>query len=362
MSTSATASSPRALEIDRAVPEAPREWWVIGGVAAEVGERLAVPVGFIRVLLLLGSFAQGDVILAYALAALLLPRAGARRPSAANVIAVARVGIAFCLGWGLVGGGLSLGQPGLFDQGPAVWITQCGVCLAGLLALFATGVPAAERDPGRDRQTVRCAAPLVGLLAAVGLGVVFVPGVRWDRVLASLAILAGIAVILPGRRGRAGALVVPAGLLAAATLLLVAAGTRLDGGVGNARVTPDAAAAIPSAYRRAIGDLTIDLTGLRPSSAVVVVRASVGIGTLIVNMPVDAEASVVEQVGRGQLDGPSSPRYGLDLRRTALARARDSHSGRTLVGRPRLRLRILASVGIGRLEIDQVDQNSFGGV
>ncbi|HEX3874873.1 MAG TPA: PspC domain-containing protein [Solirubrobacteraceae bacterium] len=328
---------------------------MIGGVAAELAERLAVPVGFIRPLLLLASFAQGDLVLAYVLAALLLPRAGRRRPSAVNLIAVTRVGISFGLVWGLVGGGLSLNQ-GLFDQGPAVWVTQCGVCLAGLVALLATGLPAADRDRRRDRDTVRAAVPLVCLVGLTALGVCLVPGVRWDRALAVDAILAGVAILLPWRGSRP--IIVPAAVVAAAAVLVVGAGARLDGGVGNARIAPRTAAAIPPAYRRAVGDLTIDLTALRPAGGVVVVRASVGIGTLVIDVPPDTQISAVEQVGRGELDDPG-PEFGLDLRRTAVIAARDPHSG-AASALPRLRLRILAAVGIGHLEIDRIGADMFG--
>jgi phage shock protein PspC (stress-responsive transcriptional regulator) len=333
-------------------------WWLLGGVAAELSERLAVPVAFIRTLLVLASFAQGDVWIAYVVVTLLLPRGGQRRPNATNLIAVARVGIALGLVWGLVGGDLSPTQ-GLFDQSPAVWITQCGVCLVGLLALLATGRPASERDVVRDRATVRAGLPVAGLLAGISVGVILLPSVRWERVLEAATVLAGLAILLPGRPGRAADRIVPAAVLAAVTIFLAGAGARLEGGVGNTQLAPTSPAAIAPSYRRAVGDLTIDLSGLARQPATVVLSASVGIGRLIVDLPTDAQISLVERVGRGELYDRRGVHSGVDLRRSAVIGAIDPRTGRTL-GRPRLRLRILLSVGVGHVEIDQTGPDEFG--
>lgn len=336
------------------------EWWLLGGVAADLSERLAVPVGFIRTLLVLTSFAQGDVWIAYVAASLLLPRGGRRRPDATNLIAVTRVAIALGLTWVLVGGGLSPTQ-GLFDQGPSYWITQCGVCLIGLLALLVTGRPASARDPAIDWATVRAGLPVAGVLAGISLGVVLVPGVRWERVLGAATVLAGIAILLPGRPDRVSGRIVPAAVLAATTIFLAGAGARLDGGIGSTRVTPATPAEIAPAYRRAVGDLTIDLAGVGGRTGTVTITASVGIGRLIVDVPTDAQVSLVERVGRGEIEDRRGVHSGVDLRRTAVIAATGPRTGRTLA-RPRLRLRILASVGIGHVEIDQTGPDEFGAV
>ncbi|HEU0317466.1 MAG TPA: hypothetical protein VFR49_09060, partial [Solirubrobacteraceae bacterium] len=201
-------------------------------MAAGLAGRLAVPVGYVRGLLFAGSLVQPAVIYAYLLAALALPHEG-RRPDWVNLIGFARVATAFGLVWSVGAGGVGIA---MFDQGPGVWVTQGGVCLAGLLALLATGAPAAERDRARDRRSVLAALPLVGGAGLVALGVVLVPGVRWERVLAGVALAGGLAAMVGVGRGGSRGLIAPAGTIALATVVLALAGTRLDGGVGNRRV------------------------------------------------------------------------------------------------------------------------------
>jgi hypothetical protein len=187
--------------------------------------------------------------------------------------------------------------------------------------------------------------------------VVLVPGISWERWLAVVAAGGGIGVVVGVGRGRAwsASLIAPSAVLAAASVMLATAGVRLEGGVGNRRVAVASVAGVAPSWRRAVGDVTIDLTALRarPGSAPVDVRATVGIGDLEVIVPSGAQVSAVEAVGRGQISRLAALRWGFDLRRTVVAADEDQRTGRP-VAEPGLRLRIAATVGIGQVEIRRV--------
>jgi hypothetical protein len=353
--------------LPRATPAVAEEgdgtWWLIGGVGAELSDRLGAPVGFIRLLLLLGMFLLPDSLYLYAFAALLMPHAGRRGPGWSNVIAVARTGLVVGLVWLLAaaGGGLVNNGGTVFAEGPAVWLPLAGATLFGVVVLVVTGRPSALRDARRDRSVALAILTTLAGLGVVAGAIELVPSVRWDSAIGVLAVLGGLGLAAGGRRGQA--LLVPVGLLAACAVLLASAGVRLQGGIGDRSLQPLAATGSDMTYRRAVGNLELDLSAMRPRAGLVTITASVGIGDLNIVVPNDAQVTGSIHVGRGSLEALTCttsvfphdwfvPRYGVDDTRVVSIGATQPGCGRAL-GDPGLRLRILASVGIGTLKLTE---------
>ena len=127
-------------------------------------------------------------------------------------------------------------------------------------------------------------------------------------------ILIGIGFALALTRGGyallvlVGILVVLAGIPA-----LVVDGDVLEGGIGDAEESPESSLEL-GPFRQGIGKLTVDLTdpGLELDGRTV--EASVGIGDLLVLVPVGTDASVDAHVGAGNVDAFGENENGVDVR------------------------------------------------
>ena len=361
MSASIAGSPPLA----RAAAEGDREatWWLVGGVAAELSDRLAASVGFIRTLLVVAMVLQPELLYAYALAALLVPHADRRVPSWSNLIGLGRFALFYLLIINLFGAGGSLTNNGgtVFGQGPAVWVPFAGATLFGFVALLESGRPGALRDAQRDRTVGLAMVAVLAGLGLVALGVVLVPSVQWQSAVGALAVLGGVGLVAGGRRTRG--LLVPVVLLSVLAVLMASAGVRLQGGIGNEASVPLSASELHPAYRRAVGDLRLDLSALPPHASLLTVHASVGIGSLQIILPTGAQATVMVRIGRGAIEtgfcssrfSPQPfgiPHYAFDRAATVSSSAQRPACGGALP-HPLLRLRILASVGIGTVRISE---------
>jgi hypothetical protein len=133
--------------------------------------------------------------------------------------------------------------------------------------------------------------------------------------------------------------------------VFTAAQVRLDGGVGDrvVRVTP--AGDPPPTQRLAVGDLTLKLGRLSQRSGTVTVRASVGVGDMLVVVPRHAKVALDAHVGRGEIDtAHHRTGYGLEV---------DQPDAEVPVltrpaPRQRLTVHLIADVGMGRLEVIRV--------
>ena len=170
-----------------------------------------------------------------------------------------------------------------------------------------------------------------------------------------------------GRRARA--LLVPVALLAACAVLLASSGVRLQGGIGNRSLQPLAVTSSHPTYRRAIGNLTIDLSAMRPHAGVVTITASLGIGDLNIAVPSGADTTASLHAGRGSLEaltctrrltsGTFLPRYVVNQTLAVSSTATQPGCGPAL-RHPLLRLRIVASVGIGTLTLTEPPWRTTG--
>lgn len=154
---------------------------------------------------------------------------------------------------------------------------------------------------------------VTALLQAAG-----VSDVPWKAVLPGSLIAVGMGLVIAGRRsesGQGGLIaigIVLTGLLAAASAVDIP----LEGGVGDRTERPTSLSEVKSEYRLAVGQLTLDLTSVPvPVSATArTVRARVGVGQLIVELPSDQVAVVRGHAGMGQVTifGESDGGFGVD--------------------------------------------------
>lgn len=204
-------------------------------------------------------------------------------------------------------------------------------------------VPPPPPAPPAARWAGRLVLGVVLLLLGVGwlleaLGV----DVPWDVVFPAVLIGIGVTLVSSARSGAGQVGLVVAGVIL--TILLVV-GTAIDiplgGGVGDRTVRPSAQRIDPE-YERGIGKLTLDLTDVDFGAIAVPldIRARVGIGQLVVIVPLEAPVQVHVRAGIGsvRIDGREEGGIGAELSAAAPARA------------PVLRLE--ATVGIGEVRVD----------
>jgi hypothetical protein len=176
------------------------------------------------------------------------------------------------------------------------------------------GEPAPKRRPRFSPSRL-----VVGALLLLGgiawlLDVTNTTRVNWG-VLLSVALLgAGGGLILLGLRGGGNRGLVVLGVLLAA-ILTAAATLRIDiaGGIGSQTVHPVSAKALGKTYRMAVGQMTIDLRHVSFGKSSPKVRATVGVGQLVVLVPPWAHVRVHARAGAGMVSAFAHSQSGLDV-------------------------------------------------
>ena len=163
---------------------------------------------------------------------------------------------------------------------------------------------------------------VAALLQAAG-----VSDVPWKAVLPGSLIAVGLGLVIAGRRSESG----QGGLIAIGIVLTVLLATAsavdipLEGGVGERTQRPTSLSGVKSEYRLAVGHLTLDLTSVPVpvTGTARTVRARVGVGQLIVELPSDQLAVVRGHAGVGQVAifGESDEGFGVDKDVTPIAPA-----------------------------------------
>jgi len=163
---------------------------------------------------------------------------------------------------------------------------------------------------------------VAALLQAAG-----VSDVPWKAVLPGSLIAVGLGLVIAGRRSESG----QGGLIAIGIVLTVLLATAsavdipLEGGVGERTQRPTSLSGVKSEYRLAVGQLTLDLTSVPVpvTGTARTVRARVGVGQLIVELPSDQLAVVRVHAGVGQVTffGESDDGFGVDKDVTPIAPA-----------------------------------------
>jgi phage shock protein PspC (stress-responsive transcriptional regulator) len=321
---------------------------LVSGVAGGIADRLNAPVGFVRLLLVCASIPATWMIWFYGAATLLIPAHGRDRPDWDNAVGLARFGLIVAL---------PLPYTVIVDEpfgGPAGWwVAYLALIGAGALALLGADYWRGHaRTPAEARSAVIAAIPVAICGVALAAAMLLAPDVRWERWLPVAAVVGGGALALGAHRGRVAGLIAPAIVTLALTGVVVAADARLEGGLGDSRMTPTAQGAQQIVARRAIGDLALDLRRVATPGSAVTVDASVGLGTLRIRVPAGARVELDARVGQGTLEplydaGPDRMQ-GFDQRvvRTYLPTRHPRASGAP-------RIRLSADVGLGSLEIER---------
>jgi Cell wall-active antibiotics response 4TMS YvqF len=245
----------------------------------------------------------------------------------------------------LMGPRVGLGEDA---QGPiAVWIAAWGLLAAGAAVLLSADyVRGRARSAEEARASFIAALPVAACAVVIVAGIVLFPDVRWDRAVPVAAVVGGAALLLAHRRE----FVAPAVLALGAAAVITASGVRLDGGVGDVRLTPiDAGEPIDAT--RAIGDVTIDLSRLRRSEGPITVEAQAGYGDVDVTVPTRSPLEIDARVGQGRLYSSSVETREVEGFRRDLAgyglQLTDAHPG--LEGAPRVKVTV--RVGTGDIDI-----------
>jgi len=327
---------------------------LIAGVAGGIADRLNASVGFIRVLIGVASALVPWTLAAYAAGALLIPPRGSGRPDWDNLVALARLGVILGVPLVALAPGVDIGEP--LGGPPGQWIAYLGLLVAGGVALMAADYGRSRpRTRAEARAVVLAALPVAGCILAFAAGMLLAPDLRWERFIPAVALVGAATLVIAARRGHPGAFLTPALLAVAAARLAVAADVRLQGGLGNTRVTPEATGS-PVVARRAVGDLTLDLSRLTRGERAATVEASVGVGILRIFLPRGARVELDARVGKGTIEALRADRetlQGLDRRLHAdLAPSRHM--------RERARIRVEADVGIGEIRLGNVGDEIAG--
>jgi hypothetical protein len=159
-----------------------------------------------------------------------------------------------------------------------------------------------------DRHGPAAATVLVGaLLVLVGIGWLLDAsgvGVPWRAVLPAALIAVGLACVAGAFQGRQHAMMVVGVVLTAVLAVAAAADWDLDvplaGGVGDRTERPATPAELTS-YELGAGDLLLDLRQLQVPPGTTAVKARVGVGELVVEVPDGVTVRVVASSGLGEV-------------------------------------------------------------
>jgi phage shock protein PspC (stress-responsive transcriptional regulator) len=317
---------------------------LVAGVAGGVADWLNAPVTFIRFMFGLAVWLISPwSILAYAAAALLVPAEGRDRPDWDNLIGASRVGFLYAVPL-LAGPRAAFGE---VDGPIGVLLADWGLLLAGAAVLLSADyVRGRPRSAEEARASVFAALPVAACAVVIVAGIVLVPGVRWDRVVPVAAIVGGAALFLARRREY----VTPAVLALGAAVVIAASGAWLEGGVGDVHLRP-ADAGRPIVAKRAVGDVTIDLSRLRRSELPITVEAQAGYGDVDVTVPTRSSVEIDARVGQGYLYTSSVETHKVEGFRHDLSgyglHLTSVHTG--LEGAPRVK--VIVRVGTGDVDI-----------
>jgi hypothetical protein len=297
------------------------------------------------------SFVGWVVCVLYAVAIVVLPARGRRRPDWDTLIGLSRYAILLGLTWPLFGGS-DVALNDIVKDRPAVWVPYLGLSLVVFTVVLGANYPRAHfADEREERQAVVAALPLLLVTGAIVLGMIAAPDVRWDRTVPLAMVVAASGLVVGVGRGSWRPLLAPAVVAAAVAIAFCANDVRLQGGIGERVVTASASGTLPEHARLGVGDLTVDLSRVAPRRTPLTVRASVGLGTLKVVLPRGGRIAVDARVGGGTLDVMPHRESGFQQR---VVDPDVRYGPRRHHGPARIRL--VAAVGAGKIDAHRAGQ------
>jgi phage shock protein PspC (stress-responsive transcriptional regulator) len=314
---------------------------IIGGVASGLGRYFGVDPILFRIGFVVATFIGAVGLIAYIALLIFVPSDGEQKTSGSSkAVAVAGAVVLGCL---LV----TFLSPPVFIFGPGLLVLGL-IGLAGLLLWRAVGGNVGG-DPARTVGKLALAALIGVAIAGAALGVGLAAALGGGVVIASLAIVAGLALIGTAFVGGARWLIVPALALVLPLGIVSAAG--ID------HYHPASAAQLRDHYEVGIGSLTVDMTDVDlPADKTTDLALDVGLGEAVLYVPDDACVSSDVQIGVGASDVLDRDNDGVDVNYIE-----DSPAP---AGRPKLHIN--ADVGVGVIEVvregfvrDQFSEDHF---
>lgn len=277
---------------------------ILGGVAAGIAEYLGIDAAVVRIAFVVLAVLGGSGFLLYLAGWLLIPADSGQviardwmesRPERRNAVVMV-LGIILAV----------IAVSNLFATGP--WWPHWNYGVGFFFALFALTLA-------------------VVLLATSGTNRTTTSRVRWLFVSALVFVVALTAV-------------------AAATVFTVQAlsGVPLRGGIGDTHWRPTTTPQVSKHYELAVGNLTVDLSGVNFKPGITHVKATVGIGRLVVDVPPGPSVSISAHSGLGNVEVFGRDHNGLGTR-TSL----QSGPARTDTGQVHLMLD--AETGVGQVQV-----------
>jgi phage shock protein PspC (stress-responsive transcriptional regulator) len=323
---------------------------IIGGVASGLGRYFGVDPILFRIGFVVLAFIGAAGVLAYLALLAFVPSDGEERPGGTGRRTAAVAGT-IVLGCVLVG----FLSPPLFFFGPGLLVIAL-IGLAGYLLWRALG-GSGDGDPARTLGRIALAALIGVAVAGAALGVGLAAALGGGVVIASLAVVAGLALIATAFVGGARWLIIPALALVLPLGIVSAAGIELDGGVGDRDYRPASTSQLRDRYELGIGSLIVDLRDVELPQGQTDMAVDVGLGEAVVYVPAEACVTSKVQVGVGSSDILDRQNDGVDISYSDDAPAP--------AGRPKLH--IDADVGMGTIEVvregyvrDQFRGDHFG--
>lgn len=126
--------------------------------------------------------------------------------------------------------------------------------------------------------------------------------VPWGALLPAGLILVGVTTMIAARSGSVGGLIALGIVLSVLTFVTAGLDVPLRGGIGERSEAPDTPAELRDRYELAIGQMRIDLTDLDLPPGTTEVRASVGMGELVVGLPPGTPARIEAEVSLGNVE------------------------------------------------------------
>jgi phage shock protein PspC (stress-responsive transcriptional regulator) len=307
---------------------------VIGGVASGLGRYFNVDPILFRIGFVVLAFIGAAGVIAYLALLAFVPSDGEERQGGTASKAAAVAGTVV-LGIALV----TFLSPPLFFFGPGLLVVGL-VGLAGYLLWRALG-GRADGDPARTIGRIAIAALIGVAVAGAAVGVGLAAALGGGVVIASLAIVAGLALIGTAFVGGARWLIVPALAMVLPLGIVAAAGIEFNGGVGERDYRPATTAQLREHYEVGIGSLVVDLRDVDLPAGKTDLALDVGLGEAVLYVPSDACITSDVEIGAGSSDVLDRNNDGVDVHYID-----DSPSASD-----RPELHVNADVGIGVVEV-----------
>jgi phage shock protein PspC (stress-responsive transcriptional regulator) len=337
--------------------ERSREGRWLGGVCAGLGRYFNLSPMIYRIAFVALALAGGTGILLYVAAWLVIPEAGVEDSIAGEAIKGHRDRPWLLVGVGLLGFAaiLALSSARVWPSPGNLWVAAA---IAGAAIVWwhsstrdrAPSVAPVPGEPLPPRVRRRSLGPVaVGALIA-GLGIIGLIDVAtrwsidWRIVLAAAAVVLGALIAAGAVTGHGvGSVVVLALVVLVAFVVAAVVRVPLFSGVGDQIEHPASIAALDSRYEQGIGDLDLRLGDVAFPVGETHVKATLGIGTLVVHVPNDVTVDVDARASIGEVDLFGTRSHGTSPRRHLL----DPGTSRSRV------LVLDARVGLGKVEVER---------